>query len=413
MYDGWMAAVILSSGASAGADLGEETEQHLSLRAPLPRSRRLDPMAATLYVASYAGLISQLSLRDSKLAHVSTTQDWDTSWLTLDRASGTLYSLGEGSADQNAPGSLSVFAVSNKDGSLTLRDKKQTINGPVSLVLFGPAANKTHMALAHYGGSSVSAFALAGDHQLQPQDHVTFPFPDGPGPNHDRQEASHPHGCTLDPSGKFVLVPDLGMDVVHVFRPDLSTGKLTECPPLRANAGSGPRHAVFWSPKGADSPLFLYLVGELTATVTGYQVSYEPDGSGMTFRELFVTSTLGDRKSSKPVLAAEIATSPDGRFLLVSNRFDATYASNDGLASDSIATWSLQTDGHITFVQLASAGGRVPRFFDISSGGDEVAVALQDDHRVAILKRDVETGLIGSELASTAVPDRPTCILWA
>jgi hypothetical protein len=47
-----------------------------------------------------------------------------------------------------------------------------------------------------------------------------------PGPNSRRQEASHAHMILPDPSGKFALSPDLGLDCVFVYRLDHSTRKL-------------------------------------------------------------------------------------------------------------------------------------------------------------------------------------------
>lgn len=66
-----------------------------------------------------------------------------------------------------------------------------------------------------------------------------------PGPNPSRQDAPHVHEVVLDPTGKFVLAPDLGADLVRVYSIDAVAGTLTECPALVAAPGSGPRHAAF------------------------------------------------------------------------------------------------------------------------------------------------------------------------
>ena len=45
------------------------------------------------------------------------------------------------------------------------------------------------------------------------------------------QLSSHPHDVAFDPSGRFVLVPDKGLDRVFVFRFDATSGRLS--PPSR------------------------------------------------------------------------------------------------------------------------------------------------------------------------------------
>jgi Lactonase, 7-bladed beta-propeller len=61
----------------------------------------------------------------------------------------------------------------------------------------------------------------------------------GPGP--------HPHFVSFDPSGRFLLAPDRGTDRLHIYRLDLSTGKLVPNNPAFAKTrpGAGPRHLAF------------------------------------------------------------------------------------------------------------------------------------------------------------------------
>lgn len=58
-----------------------------------------------------------------------------------------------------------------------------------------------------------------------------------PGPNSERQEAPHPHGCFYVPKMQSFLVPDLGADRLRL----IGKGKKESLP---CNAGAGPRHAV-------------------------------------------------------------------------------------------------------------------------------------------------------------------------
>lgn len=110
------------------------------------------------------------------------------------------------------------------------------------------------------------------------------------GPNATRQNAPHPHEAAVDPTGNFVLVPDLGSDLVRILRVDASSLGLTEISPLVAATGSGPRHLEFLR---TDDKTFMYLLGELDNTITVYQVEYTADS--VEFDKVFVTGTFGER----------------------------------------------------------------------------------------------------------------------
>lgn len=91
-----------------------------------------------------------------------------------------------------------------------------------------------------------------------------------------RQEVPHPHQAFLDPTGRFVLVPDLGADLVRVFAVDPLNLHLTAQEPLTVTPGSGPRHLDFLvAPNGQ---VYMYLVAELSNTITGYRVMTLVDG---------------------------------------------------------------------------------------------------------------------------------------
>jgi 6-phosphogluconolactonase (cycloisomerase 2 family) len=137
-----------------------------------------------------------------------------------------------------------------------------------------------------------------------------------PGPNPARQDAPHPHEAIVDPTGNYVLVPDLGADLVRVFQVDKATKKLTPVDPLVAAPGSGPRHAVFGKfPRGkrhrdnAGQGLFMYLVAELANSVTVYEVNYLPNGTGLKFEEVQVMDTFAGKPIPPGAGAGEIALS--------------------------------------------------------------------------------------------------------
>jgi 6-phosphogluconolactonase (cycloisomerase 2 family) len=173
-----------------------------------------------------------------------------------------------------------------------------------------------NLSATNSAASAVTTYLVAkSSKSVTPLQTFTFTLP-AKGPNPDRQEAPHPHQAIVHPNGNFVLVPDLGADLVRVFSVDKNTKKLTEVDPLVAAPGSGPRHAAFGKMqlikrgKGmADEGLFLYLVSELSNTVTVYKTSCAPGGAGLKFEQVQVTDTFAGKPVPSSAAAAEVALS--------------------------------------------------------------------------------------------------------
>lgn len=271
--------------------------------------------ATNLFVSDYSGDVSTLSLTEHG-GHYSLTKvsantgcSPNPSWLTLDTNHATLYCLDEGLEVTN--GSLTSFTIGD-DGSLTKVHRETTISGPVSGVIYGNPAEKRSIALAHYSGSALSTWELdanrTGDFSFE-QDFL-FNLTK-PGPNAERQDAPHEHEAVLDPTGQFIVVPDLGADLVRVFSIDSETDELTAEKPLAVLPGSGPRHVAFYQPYGVagkQSTSFMFLVSELANTVTSFAVSY-PSAGGMSFKQVYNTTSYGDLVVPEGNAAAEIAIS--------------------------------------------------------------------------------------------------------
>lgn len=109
--------------------------------------------ATNLFVASYAGNITTLSLTEANGSYSLDPIFYNSgcapnpSWLTLDSNHGILYCLDEGLEVTN--GTLSSFVI-NQNGSLELVQKADTINGPVSGIIYdNPGTGKRAIALAH------------------------------------------------------------------------------------------------------------------------------------------------------------------------------------------------------------------------------------------------------------------------
>ena len=209
-----------------------------------------------------------------------------------------------------------------------------------------------------------------------------------------RQEGPHAHQVLLDPASRFALWTNLGSDRVLVDRFDAASGKLEPNDPegVALAPGSGPRHLA-WHPSGRA----VYLLGELSATVSvlGFD-------AGRGSLEVLQTVSARADGACRENLAAEIAVSPDERFLYASNRGD------DDLAVFAIDGSSLQ----LTPIGRVPSGGRGPRSFAIDPSGRWLVAANQGSGSLVVFRLDPATGLPAAEGAPVAVPE-PVCVLFA
>ncbi|PYH97272.1 6-phosphogluconolactonase [Aspergillus ellipticus CBS 707.79] len=365
--------------------------------------------AANLYATHYTGTVSSLSLERNNndtyslyLASSLKTCGSMPSWLTFDSASRTLYCSDE-TGDASVNGSVTSLAA-GQNGTLTEITTATAPGGGVDSVIYNGDNGTKYLAIAHYTGSAVSTFRLPLDSDSQTHQAFHYNLSE-PGAN-PQQDSPHPHQVFLDPSGSFILAPDLGADLVRVYAIDRSTGQLdTHCPDLTFPAGSGPRHGLFWetshpiltsqlkTPQQDD--LFLYTVSELDGHLKAFTVSYTSDAC-LHFEEIQSFVPYPDEQLPQGATLAEIRQA--GGYLYVSIRTDHGFPPND-----SIVTLDRSSDGTVTFRDLTSSYGTVPRTLVINRAGDLVVIGNQASSNVAVVKRDPESGELGEEVASLQI----------
>jgi 6-phosphogluconolactonase len=209
--------------------------------------------------------------------------------------------------------------------------------------------------------------------------------------NHERKP--HAHWVTVSPDNRFLLVNDLGLDVIHVYRLDATTAKLTlHDPPFwRAKTGYGPRALRFHA-----NGRVAYCVNELkpTVNVLGWD------------SKLGILTTLQDvslvpedyRGNAAP---ADIAFDRKMTFAYVASRLD-----------DFMATFAVSPrDGKLTMIDKTSCGGKRPRHLTLDPTDRWLLVANQDTDTIAVFARDSETGKLANE-GKTFPLSRPQCLVF-
>jgi 6-phosphogluconolactonase (cycloisomerase 2 family) len=304
-------------------------------------------------------------------------------YLALDHTQQFLYSAHGDSSEVGA------YARDKNTGKLTLLNKQQTGGDNSSTVMADPS--NRYIVLAN--GPGVAVFPIAKDGSLEPRTDLVIPEGD-PGPYRREQHGPHPHQATFDSSGRFVVVPDKGLDRVHVFRLDAVHGKLvpTQPPSIKARYGAAPRHISFHPTKP-----YAYLVNELDSTVTSYH--WDSDrGSLRPFQRVPTTPATytGDNTG------AEIVVAPSGKFV---------YASNRG--HDSIVVFSIdEASGMLEPVGWESVQGKKPRFFCLDPSGSQLYAANEDSHTIVVFRIDRDTGKL-TPTGQIIETGSPSCIVFA
>lgn len=247
-------------------------------------------------------------------------------------------------------------------------------------------ATPTTLVATNYGGGSVATLTLATTGNLKSLGQVETSGGSGP---HRRQAAPHPHGSVVDPSGRFILVADLGADRVFILPFDRRTGRLGALNPDDGRhyvvaPGSGPRHISFHR-----NGRVLYLINELTAEIQ--ILSWDRRAGRLT---LVQTISINDPGFSGQSSGGEIAVSRDGRFVYASNRGDNSLVIH---AVD-------QRTGRLTRIQKLPSGGEKPWHFAIHPGGSWLLCANRDANAVRVFAVDRRSGRLSDTGASLATP---------
>lgn len=221
--------------------------------------------------------------------------------------------------------------------------------------------------------------------------------------NPSRQEAPHPHHAFTDPTGDFLIVPDLGTDLIRIHKIDKSSGKLTECGAGKPVPGTGPRHGAFWRPSGTSSRVHrqagstvLFIANELSNSVSGWAVSYPPGGCMTLTLKQTLNPYQGNATAVTGTKVGEVRVKDN--FVYISNRNDKKFSGND-----SISQFTISSTGDITWTDNTSSYGTYPRTFEINKAGDFVAIGDQTTSNVAIVARDTATGKLGKKVADLRI----------
>jgi len=284
-------------------------------------------------------------------------------------------------------GTVSAFRI-EPSGALTLINRASSVgDGPCHVAV---APSGKHVAVANYGGGSTALLPIDDTGALG--EASAFIQHEGSSVNPKRQEGPHAHSVTFDPSGKYLVVADLGIDKLLIYGYDVTKGTLTpNDAPAALKPGAGPRHTKFH-----PTLPHLYSVNELDSTVTAFTFD---TATGAT-KEFQTIETLPSDYTGTST-TAEIRVHPSGKFV---------YASNRG--HDSISVFAVEREkGTLSLKGQTPTAGSTPRNFNIDPSGKYLVAANQNSDTIATFSIDQTTGaltLLGEPISVPA----PVCVLF-
>jgi 6-phosphogluconolactonase len=308
--------------------------------------------------------------------------DTSPSCLALNPSRTRLYSANETDrAGQDKEGTVTAFAIHRADGKLT---RLNTVRSGGA----GPTYVSVHrsgrfLLVANYFGGSVAVLPILDDGRLGaaadikndagkigPARAANAPPGSFAISGHDR---THAHMIEADRSGSFVLHADLGLDKIFVWKFDEQKGVLTpnEPPAVSLPPGDGPRHFHF-HPNGR----WFYSIQEEGSTIVVFD--YDAATGRLASRQTISTLPRGFAGSN---FCSEILVSADGRFVYAGNRLH-----------DSIAIFSIGTNGMLTYAGEEWTRGNYPRSFTFDPSGRFLYCCNQRSDNLTVFRVDRQTG---------------------
>jgi 6-phosphogluconolactonase len=304
------------------------------------------------------------------------------SWLALAPNGQHLYALSEiDNYGGGKNGSVTAFAVDRENGELTRINTVSSQGSTPAHLSVHPSGE--YVLVANYFGGSVAVLPIQSNGGLGEATDVhvnSGPLnppraADDPPGNFAPSDHSGPrvHMVEADPTGRFVIANDAGLDQTFIFTLDLQSGKLSpaETPSVAAPPGSAPRHFVF-HPNGR----FFYNLHEQDSMLAAYD--YDSRTGRMTAKN---TVSILPRGFAGSNLASELAISHDGRFLYAGNRLH-----------DTIAIISVRPDGRVEWTGEEWVRADYPRSFAIDPAGNFLFSCNQRGDSITAFRIDRQSG---------------------
>jgi len=308
--------------------------------------------------------------------------DSNPSWLAFDPSRTHLYAANETATFQGTnSGSVSAYSIDRSNGQLArLNTVSSQGAGPAHLSVHPSGA---YVLVANYAGGTFAVLPIRSNGELGAATDVkedvgavtttravSAPAGSFAISGHDRP---HAHMIQADPTGRFVLASDLGLDQIFIWKFDIQKGALTanDPPSVSLPAGDGPRHFAF-HPNGQ----WLYSLQEEASTLVLFD--FDAARGRLAARQTISTLPKGFTGTS---FTSEVMVSPNGRIVYAANRLH-----------DTLAVFSIGKGGTLIWAGEVWTRGDYPRSFNVDPTGNFLYACNQRSDAITTFRIDRETG---------------------
>jgi 6-phosphogluconolactonase len=278
-------------------------------------------------------------------------------------------------------GTVSAFTINRDDGKLTKLNTVRSGGAGPTYISIHPSGR--FLLVANYFGGTVAVLPILPNGRLgEPTDikHDTGKIGPTKSTNappgsfafsgHDR---THVHMVEADPSGRFVLHVDLGLDKIFVWKFDEKKGTLNpgDFPFVSLPPGDGPRHFAFH-----PNRRWMYSIQEEGSTI----VLFDFDGGTGKLTSRQTLSALPPEFAGSN-FCSEILVTADGKFVYAGNRLH-----------DGISFFSVGATGELEYIDEVATHGNYPRSFNVDPTGSFLYCCNQRGDNVTIFEANDNTG---------------------
>ncbi len=317
-------------------------------------------------------------------------------WLSETPDHRFIYASNDGPAKENF--TITAYARDKKTGALTeLNSLPSQGDGPVQMTV---ANTGKALVVANFGSAGVAptvvSFPILADGKLGAavSRFAEEGVADGPAvprdANGNSPTDSHDHCMIRSPDSRFVLVCNLGLGKVYVYRLNSDTGVLERngepfVVPSPSGGKSRPHHLTF----SANGKFVYILDGDMAVVTAAYDAAH---GKLKAIQTQPVVAK--PPPGANTLSGSEIIADPAGRFVYISARsVDKTL--KNVLVEGSINVFAVNPrTGKLKPVQQLSSGGFAPRTFVLDPTGRFMFMANQLSGAITIFAVDKKTGVL-------------------
>ena len=207
----------------------------------------------------------------------------------------------------------------------------------------------------------------------------------------ERMFRPHVSCVRMTPDKKFVMVADLGVDQVKVYRINENDDTLMLVDTIPCDLESAPRHFIF-----SKDGKYMYLMYEVKNVIDVY--TYETGKRAPKLEKIQTISTTGEKRLSQLTAACAIRFSSDEKHLFCSNAGD-----------DTVSVYNRDEEtGLLELICCLPISGEYPKDIAIFPDDQHIACLNHETGSITFFHIDYEKGLlVGS--TNPVMVDEPNC----